>query len=310
MAPKGPGANPALAALAGQDNPAFKPSVRHVVSQELTLYFEKIQTAVMDERPDAEVQKLREAALESVSSESSIHQLVPYFVQFISNEVTHHLDDIFVLRQMMELTRALINNKYIFLSSYASSLCAPALTCVLGRKIGREVGEAALRDQYQLREFAGSLVGQLCQKYAKDNKALRPKLVRTCLKNILKTTNPPSVWYGALWALTSAGGPEVVRIILLPNLKKFETNMLIPLGQKTDDFSRTEFESLIAAILRAVQSLVEDGDATMVDGANGHSTESEASHIKSFLGDIIGDRILRLGNHELNRVILETRHTQ
>ncbi len=116
MAPKGPGANPALAALAGQDNPAFKPSVRHVVSQELTLYFEKIQTAVMDERPDAEVQKLREAALESVSSESSIHQLVPYFVQFISNEVTHHLDDIFVLRQMMELTRALINNKYIFLS--------------------------------------------------------------------------------------------------------------------------------------------------------------------------------------------------
>ncbi|KAI0157944.1 DUF1546-domain-containing protein [Hypoxylon sp. FL1284] len=303
LLPKGLGANPALAALSGQDNPNFKPAVKHVVSQELVLYFEKIQAALMDESPDVEVQRLREAALESVSSEPSIHQLVPYFVNFISTQVTHHLDDIFVLRQMMELTNALIENDQLFLAPYASPLCAPVLTCMLGRKIGSDNGAAALKEQYQLRELAASLVGHLARKYSDTNKILRPKLVRTCLKNFLNPSMPPSVWFGAIHGLISAGGVDVVKILLLRNLKEFETTMLAPLQQKTDMLSVHESRAVLGAIMKAIHLLEAEG--TAAEGMNGYSSENEASQIKAFVGDIIGDRIVQLGNHKLNQTILD-----
>ena len=125
LLPKGPGANPALAALAGNDNVAVKPSVKHIVSKELILYFDKIQAAILDENPDEEVVRLRHAALGSVRDDPGLHQLVPYFINFIMDRVTHNLDDTFTLKQMMELTNALIENKSLFLDPYASSLSAP-----------------------------------------------------------------------------------------------------------------------------------------------------------------------------------------
>lgn len=307
LLPKGLGANPALAALSGQDNPNFKPAVKHVVSQELILYFEKIQAALMDENPDVEVQRLREAALESVSSEPSIHQLVPYFVNFISTQVTHHLDDIFVLRQMMELTNALISNDHLFLAPYASPLCAPVLTCLLGRKIGSDSGVAALKEQYHLRELAASLVGQLARKYSDSNKILRPKLVRTCLKSFLNPSVPPSVWFGAVHGLLSAGGVDVVKFLLLKNLKEFETSMLIPLQQKNDPISTHELRAVLSAIMKAVHLLMAE-DSVVADGMNGYSSENEASQIKAFVGDIVGDRIVQLGNHKLNQIILDAKN--
>src|SRR3954447_15458127 len=100
LLPKGPGANPALAALAGNDNVSFRPSVKHVISKELILYFDKIQAAILDDDPDDEKPRLRAAALDSVRADPGLHQLLPYFVNFITNQVTHHLDDLFVLRQM------------------------------------------------------------------------------------------------------------------------------------------------------------------------------------------------------------------
>ncbi|XXH00840.1 hypothetical protein Hte_007191 [Hypoxylon texense] len=309
LLPKGLGANPALAALSGQDNPNFKPAVKHVISQELILYFEKIQAALMDENPDVEVQRLREAALESVSSEPSIHQLLPYFVNFISTQVTHHLDDIFVLRQMMELANALISNDHLFLAPYASSLCAPVLTCLLGRKIGSDGGVAALREQYHLRELAASLVGQLARKYSDSNKILRPKLVRTCLKSFLNPSVPPSVWFGAIHGLVSAGGADVVKFLLLKNLKEFETSMLAPLQQKNDPVSSHELRAVLTAIMKAVHLLIED-DNVVNEGMNGYSSENEASQIKAFVGDIVGDRIVQLGNHKLNQAILDAKNFQ
>ncbi|KAI5867335.1 DUF1546-domain-containing protein [Durotheca rogersii] len=311
LLPKGPGANPALAALSGQDNPNFRPAVRHVITREQTLYFEKIQAGLMDDSSDIEVQRLREAVLESVSSEPGIHQLVPYFVNFISNQVTHRLDSLFVLRQMMELTNALINNESLFLAPYASSLCAPVLTCMLGRKVGPENGVEALKEQYLLREFSATLVGQIARKYSPHNKILRPKLVRTCLKNLLNPTFPPAVWFGAVQGLVAAGGADVVKMLLLQHLKDFEAAMLAPLRERGDATSRTEYEALVGAILKAIRLLADDDGgaaAPVVNGMNGYTNESEAAQVKAFLGDVIGERVVQLGDHKLNQVVLDARN--
>ncbi|KAI0835163.1 TAF-domain-containing protein [Hypoxylon sp. FL0890] len=305
--PKGPGANPALAALSGQDNPAFKPAVKHVVSQELILYFEKIQACLMDDSADVEVQRLREAALESVSSEPSIHQLVPYFVNFISNQVAHNVHDLFVLRQMMELTNALISNDYLFLAPYATSLASAVQTCLMGRKIGGDNGIGGLRAQYDLREFAATLLGRLARKYSKDNKMFRTKLVRSCLKEMLNPLNPVAVWFGAISGLTSvSSNSDSIKIFIIQQLKEFERGMLVPLQQKAqqDPIAAIEFETLVGAIVKAIELSAGD-DFPMLNGMNGFSSSHEESQVKAIVGDIIGDRVIQLGNHKLNLAILD-----
>ncbi|KAI2613452.1 DUF1546-domain-containing protein [Hypoxylon sp. NC1633] len=300
--PKGFGPPASLANIVGQDRPA----VKHMISQELILYFNKIQAAIMDESPDAEVQRLREAAFESVSTEPGIHQLVPYFTQFIASAVTHNLDDLFVLRQMMELTKALVANERLHTAPYATALCAPVLTCILGRQIGPDNGVDGLKEQYELREFAATLVGQIARKYAKDNKLLRPKLLRTSLKNFLNVSHPPAVWYGAVCALVASGNPDVTKVLLLRNLKLFETTMLMPLGQKNDAISQVQFEALVGAIMKAIKSLAGE-DSLTINGMNGYSSNQESVDIKEFLGDIIGQHVMQLGDHRLNQVVLEAR---
>ena len=112
--PKGPSANPHMAAMAGNENVTVKPLVKHVLSKELQLYFEKICSALVDESNN----EYRIAALASIRSDPGLHQLVPYFVQFIAEKVTHNLKNLFVLTQMMLLTTAMLENSHLYIDPY------------------------------------------------------------------------------------------------------------------------------------------------------------------------------------------------
>lgn len=116
LVPKGSNANPTQAAMSGNDNLTVKPLVKHVLSKELQLYFEKICSALLDESNN----DYRIAALASISSDPGLHQLVPYFVQFIAEKVTHSLKSHFILEQMLELTHAMLKNKTLLVDPYVS----------------------------------------------------------------------------------------------------------------------------------------------------------------------------------------------
>ncbi|KAH9909505.1 DUF1546-domain-containing protein [Xylariomycetidae sp. FL2044] len=308
LLPKGPGANPALGALAGNDNPGFRPHVKHVLSKELILYFEKVQAALMDDSPDPEAWQLREAALDSVASDPGIHQLVPYFVQFISNQVTHYQDDVFVLKVTMQLTNAMVSNNNLYLAPHASTLCSPALTCLLARRLGSETGSNATKAQYELRQYAAKLIGLIARNYSSNNRLLRPKLARSCLKSFLNPDLPPQVWYGACLGMLETGGPEVIRVLMLPNLKDFENALLAPLREK-GEASRTDYEMVMSAIIEALQALSEDS-SFMMNGIDGNPSAAEARELKDFVGELIGQRILALGDYSLNRAIVNARAFQ
>lgn len=116
LLPKGPNANSALAAMSGIDNTATKPQVKHILSKELQLYFEKVCASVLDETQE----EYRTAGLASLKDDPGLHQLVPYFVQFVAEKVTHNLKDLFVLTQMMNVTEALARNDKLNLAPYVS----------------------------------------------------------------------------------------------------------------------------------------------------------------------------------------------
>lgn len=114
LVPKGPGANPTLAAISGNEDVTVKPLVRHVLSNEIQLYFGKICSALLDETND----EYRLAALASVRSDPGLHQLVPYFVQYIAEKVTHNLKNLFVLTQIVHLTSAMLDNVSLYIDPY------------------------------------------------------------------------------------------------------------------------------------------------------------------------------------------------
>ncbi|KAL2062918.1 hypothetical protein VTL71DRAFT_5990 [Oculimacula yallundae] len=305
LVPKGPGANPALAALAGNDNSAFKPAVKHVVSKELMLFFDKIKSALLDENSDEEVLILRKSALESVRSDPGLHQLVPYFVQFVAEKVTHSSGNIFVLQQMMELTQAVIENKSLFVDIYVTALVPPVLTCILGGNIGGD-SPVSLKDQYQLRDLAVSLIGRISSQYSTSSAELQARLARTFLKNFLDPTRTLEMHYGAINGLITIGGPTAVSALILPNLKAYEyvlTKAQTDLGQ-TDE----RVVMMIAAIMKGVLSLVDISVSPPVtNGTNGNAAEGQL--IEDYLGTIIGSRVVAIGNHKLNEAILKSRES-
>ena len=122
LVPKGPGANPNLAAISGNDNVTVKPLVKHILSKELQLYFEKICSAILDESMDEDRAADRVAALASIRGDPGLHQLVPYLVQFVAEKVTHNLRNLFVLNQMMHLTSAMLENDTLYVDPYVSLL--------------------------------------------------------------------------------------------------------------------------------------------------------------------------------------------
>ncbi|KAI1099556.1 TAF-domain-containing protein [Jackrogersella minutella] len=306
LLPKGPGVNPALAALSGLDNPAFKPLVKHTISKELTLYFEKIQAALMDDSADPEVEVLRNSALSSVASETSIQQLLPYFAAFIASQITHNIDNIFVLRQMMYLAQAIISNERLFVAPYAVTLASPIITCMLHRKVTANNGVAALKEQYLLREFAANLAGDLTRRFGSYNKIIYPMFIRTCCKAMLDPLLPPSVWYGAILGIGKCCDHDGIKLFIIQNLKQFERGMLVPLSQKQDQISRHELEAVLGAVMTTLQPLV-DEPMSLTNGMNGFSNENETAQIKALVGDMIGDRIAQLGNHKLNKAVLDAR---
>ena len=72
-----------LAANSEADGVDTKQQVKHVLSKELQLYFEKIANALTNE----ETENVRETAIASLRNDPGLHQLVPYLVAFIAEKV-------------------------------------------------------------------------------------------------------------------------------------------------------------------------------------------------------------------------------
>ena len=147
-------------AAAELGNTAVKPLVKHVLSRELQLYYERLTSSILSPPTDAETETgtalpqegmplsnysdissgnlVRDAALSSLRGDAGIHQLVPYLIQWIGSNVTHSLrlpptaqdpekkleeqkHTIQLLHTMLSTLHALLVNTSIFIEPYVST---------------------------------------------------------------------------------------------------------------------------------------------------------------------------------------------
>ncbi|CAK3936191.1 Transcription initiation factor TFIID subunit 6 [Lecanosticta acicola] len=293
LASKGQNAS-TLAAVSGNDNVQVKPLVKHVLSKELQLYFERICTAILDEHND----EYRAAAFASLQTDPGLHQLVPYFIQFAADKVTHNLKSLFILTQSMLLIAALLDNPSLYIAPYVPAVVPSVLTCLVGKHLGpSHAGDT----HFSLRDYASSLLSSIARKYGSSSSTLKPRIARSCLKHFLDSHKPFGTHYGAILGLSMIAGSAGVRSLIRPNLKTYDIHLQE--GMK-DDAKRANAEKVVEAIMRALDTLEQDSAGAVQ--ANGHP-EGDAlkERLVEAVGKVIGAKVFESGRPTLINAVLE-----
>ncbi|KAF2673822.1 DUF1546-domain-containing protein [Microthyrium microscopicum] len=284
LLPKGPNANPNLAAVSGQDGASVKPLVKHILSSEIQLYFERITTAILDENSE----ETRNAAFNSLRTDPGLHQLVPYFVQFVADKVTHHTKDLFTLRQMLQLTHALLQNTTLYIEPYIGAMVPSVLTCLVGKQIGSAQDPIS---KFEVRDLAASLIIEIARKHSKSSTTLKARLARTLLKAFLDPNRSLGAHYGALMALHGIIGTDGINLTILPNLKTYDSLLVEGLN---DENKKEEAGMVVLAILRLIDLCARDlpGAHGMNGISNGDSDLKQS--LEARVGSVIATKLVEL----------------
>lgn len=249
----------------------IRPLVKHVLSKEMQLYFNKIIEVLMDDSNET----LKTVALESIRSDTGLHQLVPYLVQFIAETITHNLKNLSLLTTMLMLIYSLISNTSIFLDPYVHALMPCILTLLLAKNIGPIQGatEEEKRGHFQVRKLAASLLQKIIENFGSSYNTLKPRITRTLLRAFLSNTTRNSIGtqFGAIMGMKSLGG-EVIRIILVGNLRTWSNVVLENFAKDSENR-----KILLDQILESLKVLAKDGEL-LLSGNNSkkHKLESDA----------------------------------
>lgn len=261
-----------------------KPLVKHVLSKELKLYFDKVVEVLISTDPERE--NLKYAALNSLKNDPGLHQLVPYFIQFVAEQITNQLRNLEILSTMLEVISALADNRTIFLDPYVHALMPSILTLLLAKRIGPLVkdSEDVLKSQLAVREFAAVLLEHVIKIYGSSYSTLRPRVTRTLLRALLDSSKPVGTHYGALLGLKNMG-PEVIKLVLVGNLKVW---CKLVVEESID----LEKEILLNAALQTLRSLKVDNSNGMDVDSNSDISDEVKEKISDRLGQTLADLIL------------------
>lgn len=176
----------------------------------------------------------------------------------------------------------------------------PILTCLIGKRLGIESDRLA---SYSLRRLSASVITSVSIKYSKSSQSLKPRLARTCLKAFLDPTKPLGSNYGGVIGLRAIGGPNVVRALIVPNLREYEALVKDALDAP-EEIKRVEGALIMEALMQALVSL-EDDTVGMVNGlVNGHAAELR-KELSDKVGDLLAEKVMDMGSPRLVKAIMD-----
>ncbi|AAS53352.1 AFL020Wp [Eremothecium gossypii ATCC 10895] len=288
----------------GQTN-EVKPLVKHVLSKELQIYFDKVVGALTSKDQTLNAQHMKVAALTSLKSDTGLHQLVPYFIQFIAEQITHNLSDLDLLTTMLEMIYSLLSNQSVFLDPYIHSLMPSILTLLLAKKLGGSPSSTLPEDEQDflektiaLRDFSSTLLDHVLQKFPQVYKSLKPRVTRTLLKTFLDSNRSFGTYYGCIRGVCILGN-ETIRFFLgnIQNWAKlvFEesASTLEDVQLKeTSKISKREVELLVDVMVNALAKLNSDLPADFKP-ATEDITDADKAKLVSRLGVTISSVLLK-----------------
>ena len=308
----------------------IKLRVKHVISKELQIYFEKVTKSLLEpseEYNDLQKESIKQAALQSLSSDKGIHQLLPYFIAFINEQITYNLHDLEKLTTLLEMVFSILVNKDFSLEPYYNSLIPCILTLLLAKNIGKleekstENGEDAAAQQDALldkslaiRNFSSQVLAHILSNkdLNKSNiieKTIKPKIIRTILKTFLDKNRSMGTYYGCFKILIIMGSnnTEIIRWFLgnlfnwcevvLPEADNKDA-MDVEESGKPQRFTDKEKQILLDVILKFLEVLNKDLPNLIAENANKELTTEEQAKLVKVVG---GSVFSKIGSIEIER---------
>ncbi|KAK9454248.1 hypothetical protein V1511DRAFT_503193 [Dipodascopsis uninucleata] len=236
---------PSIGGSAGSAEVEVKPLVKHALSKELQLYFERVVN-ILTNADSSDTMKT--AVLNSLGNDPGLHQLIPYFIQLVAERIRMNLKNPPMLYLMLQVVHRLLTNPTIFIEPYIHSVMPPILTLLVGKRVGST--QATNDEHYKVRDFAASLLMEVCTKYGDTYHTLKPRVTRTLLKAFMDSSKSAGTKYGAL-AGFKCMGVEVIRVLVLANLKDWAAVTLSAGAHLTDD-DRTRLGHVVLDTLRVL----------------------------------------------------------
>ena len=103
--------------------------------------------------------------------------------------------------------------------------------------------------------------------------------------------------------MQAVGGTEVVRALVVPNLKEYET-IIRDAYEGIEEGKRKEAEMLIKVLVETLISLEEESVGTLHGFTNGHVTDLRTA-LEEKIGLLFAERIWELGRPKVIKAILE-----
>ena len=100
------------------------------------------------------------------------------------------------------------------------------LTCLVAKRLG-DPSKSTAKETYSLRDFAASILKLVLDRFSASYSTLKPRITRALLKAYLDNKKPFTTHYGAITGLRVMGR-EVVRTLVVPNLKIYSEMLLGP----------------------------------------------------------------------------------
>ncbi|BDA47338.1 Transcription initiation factor TFIID subunit 6 [Coccomyxa sp. Obi] len=188
--------------------------VKHVLSQELLLYLERVTGLLRGDGVGG--QHLEVGLLTSLALDPGLTPLLPYLTQLIGEEVQKALKSLRQLRLLLKVVRALLQNVHMALESHLHQLIPVTLTCLVAKNLGGSPAE----DHWSLRDAAAALVGLVIARFGSDYPDVQTRISRQLLKAFLDPARPLATHYGAVRGL-AAMGPRVVQLLLVPHMPAY-----------------------------------------------------------------------------------------
>ncbi|XP_028768885.1 transcription initiation factor TFIID subunit 6 [Neltuma alba] len=190
----------------------IKLPVKHVISRELQLYFNKITELILN-KPNT---VLFNRALISLATDSGLHPLVPYFSYFVADQVARNSNNLNLLFASIRLVRSLTQNPHIHIEPYLHQLMPSIMTCLVAKRLGNRLSD----NHWELRNFSANLVASICKGFGHVYHNLQPRVTKTLLHAFLDPKKSLPQHYGAIKGIAALGS-NMVRMLILPNLEAY-----------------------------------------------------------------------------------------
>ena len=189
----------------------LKQLATHELSVEQQLYYKEITEACVgsDETKRAE-------ALQSLTFDNGLHQMLPRLCTFISEGVKVNVvqNNLALLIYLMRMVKAILDNNSLYLEKYLHELIPTIVTCIVSKQLCMR---PEADNHWALRDFAARLLAQTSKAYNTATNNIQVRLTRILTKAI-DSGVPLSSAYGALSALCELG-VDVQRTLVFKRIK-------------------------------------------------------------------------------------------